>query len=118
MHAYLWDRYYGVCLAKYQHADVVNSVAFNPRDNEMLVTTSDDYEIRVRTLHSVWVYAADETNTNDRRFTHSQIWRSLSKAKKLGIPIVNRASEFRKQKSNRPPPPQQQQHQHCMRSFV
>ncbi|XP_041775696.1 F-box/WD repeat-containing protein 5 isoform X1 [Anopheles merus] len=92
MHAYLWDRYYGVCLAKYQHADVVNSVAFNPRDNEMLVTTSDDYEIR--------------------------IWRSLSKAKKLGIPIVNRASEFRKQKSNRPPPPPQQQHQHCMRSFV
>ena len=47
MHAYLWDRYYGVCLAKYQHGDVVNSVAFNPRDNEMLVTTSDDYEIKV-----------------------------------------------------------------------
>lgn len=47
MHAYLWERYYGVCLAKYQHEDVVNSVAFNPRDNEMLVTTSDDYEIKV-----------------------------------------------------------------------
>lgn len=47
MHAYLWDRYYGVCLAKYNHSDVVNSVAFNPKDNEMLVTTSDDYEIKV-----------------------------------------------------------------------
>lgn len=47
MHAYLWDRYYGVCLAKYQHGDVVNSVAFNSRDSEMLVTTSDDYTIKV-----------------------------------------------------------------------
>lgn len=48
MHAYVWERYYGVWLAKYNHSDVVNSVAFNPRDNEMLVTTSDDYEIKVR----------------------------------------------------------------------
>lgn len=47
MHAYVWDRYYGMCLAKYQHTDVVNSVAFNPRDSEMLVTTSDDYSIKV-----------------------------------------------------------------------
>lgn len=47
MHAYVWDRYYGTCLAKYQHTDVVNSVAFNPRDSEMLVTTSDDYSIKV-----------------------------------------------------------------------
>ncbi|XP_055550093.1 F-box/WD repeat-containing protein 5 isoform X2 [Wyeomyia smithii] len=75
MHAYLWDRYYGVCLAKYQHGDVVNSVAFNPRDNEMLVTTSDDYEIK--------------------------IWRSLSQAKKLGIQPVGKAVEFRKVKSTR-----------------
>lgn len=73
MHAYLWDRYYGVCLAKYQHEDVVNSVAFNPRDNEMLVTTSDDYEIK--------------------------IWRSLAQAKKLGIHPVGKAVEFRKLKS-------------------
>lgn len=50
MHAYVWDRYYGICLAKYQHSDVVNSVAFNPRDSEMLVTTSDDYTIKVRLL--------------------------------------------------------------------
>lgn len=55
MHAYVWDRYYGMCLAKYPHTDVVNSVAFNPRDTEMLVTTSDDYSIKVteerRLLH-------------------------------------------------------------------
>ena len=29
-HGYLWDRYYGLCLAKFPHNDVVNSVAFNP----------------------------------------------------------------------------------------
>lgn len=52
MHAYVWDRYYGICLAKYQHTDVVNSVAFNPRDSEMLVTTSDDYTIKVNALLS------------------------------------------------------------------
>ncbi|XP_076683454.1 F-box and WD repeat domain containing 5 [Andrena cerasifolii] len=46
-HGYLWDRYYGVCLAKLPHSDVVNSVAFNPRDPEMLVTTSDDYTVKV-----------------------------------------------------------------------
>lgn len=46
-HGYLWDRRYGVCLAKFPHSDVVNSVAFNPRDPEMLVTTSDDYMIKV-----------------------------------------------------------------------
>lgn len=53
MHAYLWDRYYGVCLAKYKHTDVVNSVAFNPRDAEMLVTTSDDYTVKVSKNHNI-----------------------------------------------------------------
>ncbi|EDW02878.1 F-box/WD repeat-containing protein 5 [Drosophila grimshawi] len=46
-HAYLWDRYYGISLAKFKHSDVVNSVAFNPKDSQMLVTTSDDYTIKV-----------------------------------------------------------------------
>ncbi|GAB0097263.1 F-box/WD repeat-containing protein 5 [Sergentomyia squamirostris] len=69
MHAYLWDRFYGVCLAKYQHTEVVNSVAFNPRDNEMLVTTSDDYKIKV--------------------------WRSVEKAKALGLDTEKCAVEFR-----------------------
>ncbi|XP_076238441.1 F-box and WD repeat domain containing 5 isoform X2 [Calliopsis andreniformis] len=46
-HGYLWDRYYGACLAKLPHSDVVNSVAFNSRDPEMLVTTSDDYTVKV-----------------------------------------------------------------------
>ncbi|XP_011633745.1 F-box/WD repeat-containing protein 5 isoform X1 [Pogonomyrmex barbatus] len=46
-HGYLWDRHYGICLAKFPHSDVVNSVAFNPRDPEMLVTTSDDYTVKI-----------------------------------------------------------------------
>ncbi|XP_059473589.1 F-box/WD repeat-containing protein 5 [Neocloeon triangulifer] len=44
---HLWDRHYGTCLVKYPHDDVVNSVAFNPKDPEMLVTVSDDYSIKV-----------------------------------------------------------------------
>uniref|UniRef100_A0A1A9WUC2 F-box domain-containing protein n=1 Tax=Glossina brevipalpis TaxID=37001 RepID=A0A1A9WUC2_9MUSC len=68
MHAYLWDRYYGISLAKYKHTDVVNSVAFNPKDSEMLVTTSDDFTIK--------------------------IWRSRAKAKQLNIDASNNSEAF------------------------
>lgn len=62
-HGYLWDRHYGVCLAKFPHSDVVNSVAFNPRDSEMLVTTSDDYTIKVwRSRAMVKSLGLDENN--------------------------------------------------------
>ncbi|KAH7980755.1 hypothetical protein HPB49_018975 [Dermacentor silvarum] len=44
---YLWDRHYAVCLAKLPHDDVVNAVAFNPKDPEMLVTASDDFTLKV-----------------------------------------------------------------------
>ncbi|XP_017153441.1 F-box/WD repeat-containing protein 5 [Drosophila miranda] len=72
-HAYLWDRYYGISLAKFKHSDVVNSVAFNPKDSEMLVTTSDDYTIKV--------------------------WRSRAKAKAYNIPInVNESFELKPKK--------------------
>ena len=46
-HGYLWDRHYGLCLKKYPHSDVVNSVAFNPVDPEVLVTVSDDFSIKI-----------------------------------------------------------------------
>lgn len=46
-HGYLWDRHYGLCLHKYPHTDVVNSVAFNPTDPEVLVTVSDDFSIKI-----------------------------------------------------------------------
>ncbi|BFF93438.1 F-box/WD repeat-containing protein 5 [Drosophila madeirensis] len=72
-HAYLWDRYYGISLAKFKHSDVVNSVAFNPKDSEMLVTTSDDYTIKV--------------------------WRSRAKAKAYNIPInVSESFELKPKK--------------------
>ncbi|GIX69712.1 hypothetical protein CDAR_477981 [Caerostris darwini] len=46
-HGYLWDRHYGNCLSKLPHNDVVNSVAFNPKDPEMLITASDDYTMKI-----------------------------------------------------------------------
>ncbi|XP_005177824.2 F-box/WD repeat-containing protein 5 [Musca domestica] len=68
MHAYLWDRYYGISLVKYKHTDVVNSVAFNPKDSQMLVTTSDDFSIK--------------------------IWRSKAAAKKLNIDMTDNNEAF------------------------
>ncbi|CAH1785488.1 unnamed protein product [Owenia fusiformis] len=46
-HGYIWDRHYGICLAKFPHDNVVNSVAFNPKDPETLVTVSDDFTVKI-----------------------------------------------------------------------
>ncbi|XP_048115557.1 F-box/WD repeat-containing protein 5 [Alosa alosa] len=46
-HGYIWDRHYNICLAKLQHTDVVNSVAFSPADQELLLSASDDSTIKV-----------------------------------------------------------------------
>ncbi|KAK3886739.1 hypothetical protein Pcinc_009117 [Petrolisthes cinctipes] len=46
-HGYVWERHYGVCLSRLPHKDVVNAVAFNPKDPEMLITVSDDHKIKV-----------------------------------------------------------------------
>ncbi|XP_045614930.1 F-box/WD repeat-containing protein 5 isoform X2 [Procambarus clarkii] len=62
-HGYVWERHYGVCLSRLPHRDVVNAVAFNPRDPEMLVTVSDDHKIKV--------------------------WRSRRRARSLGINLKN-----------------------------
>lgn len=71
-HAYIWDRYYGMCLAKYPHEDVVNSVAFSPKSSDLLITASDDHTIKV--------------------------WRSRATAKSLNVEILGEAAEFRKKK--------------------
>ncbi|OWF36518.1 F-box/WD repeat-containing protein 5 [Mizuhopecten yessoensis] len=45
---YLWDRRYHTCLAKLQHSEgVVNGVAFDPVDQECLVTVADDRIINI-----------------------------------------------------------------------
>ncbi|NXG52686.1 FBXW5 protein, partial [Psilopogon haemacephalus] len=46
-HGYIWDRHYNICLAKLQHDNVVNSVAFSPVEQELLLTASDDSTIKV-----------------------------------------------------------------------
>lgn len=62
-HGYLWDRHYGVSLSRFPHTDVVNGVAFNPQDEEMLVTVSDDFRIK--------------------------IWRSRRQMRQLGLPLTS-----------------------------
>ncbi|XP_070811947.1 F-box/WD repeat-containing protein 5 isoform X1 [Pituophis catenifer annectens] len=46
-HGYIWDRHYDICLAKLQHDDVVNSVAFSPVEQELLLTACADNTIKV-----------------------------------------------------------------------
>ncbi|XP_027706766.1 F-box/WD repeat-containing protein 5 [Vombatus ursinus] len=46
-HGYVWDRHYNICLAKLRHEDVVNSVAFSPLEQELLLSASDDNTIKV-----------------------------------------------------------------------
>ncbi|XP_068963631.1 F-box/WD repeat-containing protein 5 isoform X2 [Petaurus breviceps papuanus] len=46
-HGYVWDRHYNICLARLRHEDVVNSVAFSPLEQELLLSASDDNTIKV-----------------------------------------------------------------------
>ncbi|KAL9989016.1 hypothetical protein ACROYT_G003522 [Oculina patagonica] len=46
--AHVWDRHFGAKLATLKgHSDIVNCVVFNPVNQEMLVSASDDHTIRV-----------------------------------------------------------------------
>lgn len=44
---YLWDKYYGCRVSKFEHDDIVNCVAINPCDTSMAVSVSDDHKIKV-----------------------------------------------------------------------
>ncbi|XP_078472098.1 F-box/WD repeat-containing protein 5 isoform X1 [Lampetra fluviatilis] len=46
-HGYVWERHYAALLGRLAHSDVVNCVAFNPADQEMLISASDDRNIKV-----------------------------------------------------------------------
>ncbi|XP_036606784.1 F-box/WD repeat-containing protein 5 [Trichosurus vulpecula] len=58
-HGYVWDRHYNICLAKLRHEDVVNSVAFSPLEQELLLSASDDNTIKVwRSPRTVRIHQA------------------------------------------------------------
>ncbi|XP_058999194.1 F-box/WD repeat-containing protein 5 isoform X2 [Mustela lutreola] len=58
-HGYIWDRHYNICLAKLRHQDVVNSVVFSPREQELLLTASDDATIKAwRSPRTVRIHQA------------------------------------------------------------
>ncbi|XP_029635663.1 F-box/WD repeat-containing protein 5 [Octopus sinensis] len=67
---YLWDRHYGVCLQKFPHKDVVNSVAFHPKNPEMLVTVSDDYTVKIwRSRHLEKLCKQERASNNKDQIT-------------------------------------------------
>ncbi|XP_042334859.1 F-box/WD repeat-containing protein 5 [Sceloporus undulatus] len=60
-HGYIWDRHYDICLAKLRHNDVVNSVAFSPVEQELLLTASADGTVRVwRSPRTVRIFQAEK----------------------------------------------------------
>ena len=46
----MWDRELGCEVASLPHEDVVNSVAFCPRDQELMVSGGDDHKYVVTTV--------------------------------------------------------------------
>ena len=51
-HAHVWDRHFKAKVATLKgHESVVNAVAFNPCDQEMLISASDDHTLRVWCSH-------------------------------------------------------------------
>ena len=45
---HIWDRHHGCKVATLPgHKDVVNAVAFNPENQEMLVSASDDHTVKI-----------------------------------------------------------------------
>ena len=46
----MWDRELGCEVASLPHEDVVNSVAFCPRDQELMVSGGDDHKYGVNTV--------------------------------------------------------------------
>uniref|UniRef100_A0ABM5F6L7 F-box/WD repeat-containing protein 5 isoform X2 n=1 Tax=Pogona vitticeps TaxID=103695 RepID=A0ABM5F6L7_9SAUR len=69
-HGYIWDRHYDICLAKLRHDDVVNSVAFSPTEQELLLTASDDGTVKVwRSPRVVRIFQAQKPHLHKPRFS-------------------------------------------------
>lgn len=69
-HGYIWDRHYDICLAKLRHNDVVNSVAFSPVEQELLLTACADSTIKVwRSPCAVRVLHTEKPRLRGRLFS-------------------------------------------------
>ena len=44
---YIWEKNYGILLAKLGHDECVNCVFFNPQDQQTCITASDDYTLQL-----------------------------------------------------------------------
>jgi len=43
----VWDRYYGCVVSTMDHEECVSSVAFNPRNQQIAISVSDDHKVKV-----------------------------------------------------------------------
>jgi F-box/WD-40 domain protein 5 len=43
----IWDRYYGCLVSELDHSACVNSTAFSPTNQQIIVTASDDHKVKV-----------------------------------------------------------------------
>ncbi|GFR76643.1 F-box/WD repeat-containing protein 5 [Elysia marginata] len=69
---YLWDRHYSIPLYRFPHDNVVNCVAVNPTNPEMLVTVSDDYSIKVwASRHKLHHHKKQESERTSKFFHRS-----------------------------------------------
>ncbi|KAG7498827.1 hypothetical protein JOB18_021702 [Solea senegalensis] len=76
-HGYIWDRHYNICLARLAHDDVVNSVAFSPADQELLLSASDDSTIKVwRSPRMVRLAQAPSRPSKPRKLLSSWLCRN------------------------------------------
>lgn len=84
--AHVWDRHFGAKLATLDgHTNVVNCVAFNPANQQMLVSASDDHTIRVwRSRQLSKLQANDQAESEDFyeevacSFVEGGLWRETS----------------------------------------
>uniref|UniRef100_G3PWT2 F-box and WD repeat domain containing 5 n=1 Tax=Gasterosteus aculeatus aculeatus TaxID=481459 RepID=G3PWT2_GASAC len=85
-HGYIWDRHYNICLARLAHDDVVNSVAFSPADQELLLSASDDSTIKVwRSPRMVRLAQAPGRPPRPRSFLPSWLNRGKNSAPSSGV---------------------------------
>ncbi|KAM8827508.1 F-box/WD repeat-containing protein 5 isoform 1-T2 [Spinachia spinachia] len=85
-HGYIWDRHYNICLARLAHDDVVNSVAFSPADQELLLSASDDSTIKVwRSPRMVRLTQPPGRPPRPRSFLNSWLNRGKNSASLSGV---------------------------------